>query len=75
MSRGCELRILLTITLSTRWSRHIPPRGTFDAEVVDGEGNRYLRLDGYRTAQVPSSVDTEPLKALQDAMYPQPVIS
>jgi hypothetical protein len=49
--------------------------GTFDAEVVDAEGNRYLRLDGYRTAQVPSSVDTEPLKALHEAVCAQPVIS
>jgi hypothetical protein len=52
-----------------------PAEGTFDAEVVDAEGNRYLRLGGYRTAQVPSSVDTEPLKALHDAVYGQPVIS
>jgi acyl transferase domain-containing protein/acyl carrier protein len=52
-----------------------PAGGTFDAEVVDAEGNRYLRLDGYRTAQVPSSVDTEPLQALQDAMSLQPVSS
>jgi NAD(P)-dependent dehydrogenase (short-subunit alcohol dehydrogenase family) len=52
-----------------------PAEETFDAEVVDGEGNRYLKLDGYRTAQVPSSVDTEPLKALHDAVYGQPVIS
>ncbi len=52
-----------------------PAEGTFDAEVVDGEGNRYLQLDGYRTAQVPSSVDTEPLKALHDAVCSQEVIS
>ncbi|MGA2369123.1 MAG: SDR family NAD(P)-dependent oxidoreductase [Candidatus Korobacteraceae bacterium] len=52
-----------------------PAEGTFDAEVVDGEGNRYLKLDGYRTSQVPSSVDTEPLKALHDAVCPQEVIS
>jgi len=51
-----------------------PAEGTFDAEVVDGEGNRYLRLGGYRTSQVPSSVDGEPLKALQEVMYPQAVI-
>ena len=52
-----------------------PAEGTFDAEVVDGEGTRYLRLDGYRTSQVPSGVDTEPLKALHDAVCPQEVIS
>jgi len=52
-----------------------PAEGTFDAEVVDAEGNRYLRLDGYRTAQVPSNVDSEPLKALHDVMQPEAVIS
>ncbi|MGA2902787.1 MAG: SDR family NAD(P)-dependent oxidoreductase [Candidatus Korobacteraceae bacterium] len=52
-----------------------PVEGTFDAEVVDAEGNRYLRLDGYRTAQVPSNVDSGPLKALQDVMRPEAVIS
>jgi len=52
-----------------------PDEGTFDAEVVDAEGNRYLRLDGYRTTQVPSSVDTESLKVLYDAVCPQEVIS
>jgi NAD(P)-dependent dehydrogenase (short-subunit alcohol dehydrogenase family) len=45
-----------------------PDLGTFDAEVVDGEGNCYLRLDGYSTAGVPSNVDSAPLKALHDAL-------
>ncbi len=39
----------------------------FDAEVVDTQGNRYLRLTGYRTATLPDSVDAEPLQALQHA--------
>ncbi len=51
-----------------------PALGTFDAEVVDGEGNCYLRLDGYSTAEVPSSVDSTPLKALHDALL-SPTVS
>ena len=42
-----------------------PEDGTFDAEVVDAKGNRYLYLSGYRTAALPSSVDAETVKALQ----------
>jgi len=43
-------------------------RGSFDAEVVDTKGNRYLHLGGYRTVAVPGAVDAERLKALQAAM-------
>jgi NAD(P)-dependent dehydrogenase (short-subunit alcohol dehydrogenase family)/acyl carrier protein len=43
-------------------------RGSFDAEVVDTKGNRYLQLSGYRTVAVPNAVDAERLKALQAAM-------
>jgi acyl transferase domain-containing protein/acyl carrier protein/NAD(P)-dependent dehydrogenase (short-subunit alcohol dehydrogenase family) len=42
--------------------------GSFDAEVVDTKGNRYLHLSGYRTVAVPNAVDAERLKALQAAM-------
>ena len=45
-----------------------PGRGSFDAEVVDTKGNRYLHLSGYRTVAVPNAVDAELLKALQAAM-------
>jgi len=41
---------------------------SFDAEVVDTRGNRYLRLSGYRTVTLPNSVDAEPLHALQHVM-------
>src|SRR6185437_1674407 len=41
---------------------HHPEQGSFDAEVMDGEGNRYLQLAGYRTATMPSNVDSDPLK-------------
>ena len=37
----------------------------FDAEVVDGHGNRYLRLTGYRTVALPEGVHAESLQALQ----------
>ena len=43
-------------------------RGSFDAEVVDTKGNRYLHLSGYRTVAVPNAVNAERLKALQAAM-------
>ena len=43
-------------------------RGSFDAQVVDADGNRYLQLSGYRTVAVPDAIDVEGLKALQAAM-------
>ena len=43
-------------------------QGSFDAEVVDAAGNRYVKLSGYRTVAVPNSIDGKPLKALQMAM-------
>jgi hypothetical protein len=46
---------------------------TFDAEVVDAAGNRYLRLVGYRTAQISTGIDSDPLKALHDAVASQTV--
>jgi acyl transferase domain-containing protein/NAD(P)-dependent dehydrogenase (short-subunit alcohol dehydrogenase family) len=50
-----------------------PDLGTFDVEAVDGEGNCYLRLDGYSTAKIPSNVDSTTLKALHDALLSQTV--
>jgi 3-oxoacyl-(acyl-carrier-protein) synthase/acyl carrier protein/NAD(P)-dependent dehydrogenase (short-subunit alcohol dehydrogenase family) len=45
-----------------------PDRGTFDAEVLDTKGNRYLQLSGYRTVAVPNAMDADRLKPLQVAM-------
>jgi len=42
-----------------------PDRESFDAEVVDAEGNRYVQLRGYRTVALPNAVDAGALKALQ----------
>jgi len=42
-----------------------PDQGSFDADVVDAAGNRYVQLVGYRTVALPNIVDTEPLKELQ----------
>jgi len=42
-----------------------PDQGTFDAEVVDAEGNQYVQLLGYRTVALPNVIDAEPLKELQ----------
>ncbi len=47
--------------------------GSFDAEVVDAAGNRYLRLAGYRTASLPDRLDPEWLKSLQLVMAPEAV--
>jgi hypothetical protein len=38
--------------------------GSFDADVVDLAGNRYMSLRGYRTIALPYTVDSEPFKAL-----------
>jgi acyl transferase domain-containing protein/acyl carrier protein len=40
-------------------------QGSFDADVVDADGNHYVRLSGYRTAALPQNVDGSPLQALQ----------
>jgi len=45
-----------------------PDQGSFDADVVDGAGNRYVQLVGYRTVALPNVVDTKPLKELQAAV-------
>jgi acyl transferase domain-containing protein/acyl carrier protein/NAD(P)-dependent dehydrogenase (short-subunit alcohol dehydrogenase family) len=37
---------------------------SFDADVVDATGNRYVHLSGYCTVALPNAVDAEPLKAL-----------
>jgi hypothetical protein len=42
--------------------------GSFDAEVLDAKGNRYLQLSGYRTVAVPGGIDAGSLKTLQAAM-------
>ncbi|MBZ5651881.1 MAG: polyketide synthase dehydratase domain-containing protein, partial [Acidobacteriia bacterium] len=48
-------------------------QGSFDAEVVDAAGNRFVQLSGYRTVAVPNSIDAERLKPLQMAMSLEPV--
>jgi len=46
---------------------------SFDAEVINAAGDRYLRLTGYRTVALPNAVDEKSLKALQDVMSLQVV--
>lgn len=41
---------------------------SFDAEVIDTAGNRYLWLSGYRTVALPDAVNAEPFKALHAVM-------
>ena len=52
-----------------------PASGTFDAEVVDSTGNKYLKLSGYRTVVLADSVSQEALKALQAAMSLQAAVA
>jgi hypothetical protein len=47
---------------------HNADPGSFDAEVVDAAGNRYVELCGYRTVGQPGTVDAGPLRALQAAL-------
>jgi hypothetical protein len=41
-----------------------PTHGTFDAEVVDEDGRRYVHLGGYRTIAMPSAINADHVKAL-----------
>ena len=41
---------------------------SFNAEVVDTAGNRYLQVSGYRTVALPNSVDVEPLHAMRPVL-------
>ena len=42
-----------------------PGQASFDAEVVDAEGNLYLQVSGYKTVALPESINSELLKALR----------
>ncbi len=44
-----------------------PESGSFDAEVVDQSGNRYLEFTGYRTVAF-GTVDRDALKAVEPAL-------
>jgi hypothetical protein len=43
-------------------------QASFDAEVMDADGNLYLQFSGYRTVALPDAVDAERLKALHALM-------
>lgn len=47
-----------------------PEQNSFDAEVIDGSGNRLVLLAGYHTISMPDPIDAEKLKPLQTAMRP-----
>ncbi len=68
--------LLRTPTANTRLYAVVTPdpvRGTFDANVVDEMGARYVQLTGYRTIASPNLVNAEQLKALRDVMSSEPV--
>lgn len=43
-------------------------RGSFDAEVVDTKGHRHVHLVGYRTVEMPSTIEPELLEPMQKLM-------
>jgi 3-oxoacyl-(acyl-carrier-protein) synthase/acyl carrier protein/NADP-dependent 3-hydroxy acid dehydrogenase YdfG len=45
-----------------------PDQESFDAEVVDTEGNVYLHMTGYRTVVFQNGIDPEPFRAVQVMM-------
>ena len=48
-------------------------QGSFDAQVVDAEGNRYVQFRGYRTVAAGSVAEAAPLQALRAMMSPETV--
>jgi len=42
--------------------------GSFDAQVLDANGNVYVDLHGYRTIELPAGIDAADRKPLQEAM-------
>jgi len=51
-----------------------PDQGSYDAEVVDAKGNRYVTLRGYRTVPLPDSVEAKPLNVPKDAQPGAPFV-
>lgn len=50
-----------------------PVHNSFDAEVVDAQGNRFVHMSGYRTIATPISVNAEQVKVLRALWSPSPV--
>jgi NADP-dependent 3-hydroxy acid dehydrogenase YdfG/acyl carrier protein len=50
------------------WAVVTPRDGGADAEVVDARGHVRVRLEGYRTIELPGSIDSDVLAPLRDAM-------
>jgi acyl carrier protein/NAD(P)-dependent dehydrogenase (short-subunit alcohol dehydrogenase family) len=50
-----------------------PAKNTFDAEVVDAVGNRFVYLSGYQTVAAPIPVNAEQVKVLRALLSPSPV--
>jgi len=52
-----------------------PERSSFDAEVVDAAGNRYVQLSGYRTVALPNAIEVERLKPLHALLGTEAVVA
>jgi hypothetical protein len=47
------------------------PDGTYDVKLMDGKGEVYLILNGYRTIDLPDPIQADLLKPLQQALQPE----
>jgi acyl transferase domain-containing protein/NAD(P)-dependent dehydrogenase (short-subunit alcohol dehydrogenase family)/acyl carrier protein len=63
-----QMRLYATVTPNLK-------TGSFDAEVVDGAGNRYLTLNGYKTVAIPDALNADQLKRLQTLMTAEAVVA
>jgi hypothetical protein len=50
------------------WAVVTPRDGGADAEVVDAAGHVHLRLEGYRTIELPGGFDPDALGPIRTAM-------
>ena len=50
------------------WAVVTPRDGGADADVVDEDGRVRVRLEGYRTIELPGGLDADALAPLRDAM-------
>ena len=50
------------------WAVVTPREGAMDADVVDEQGRVRMRLEGYRTIELPGALDDEALDPIRAAM-------
>ena len=63
-----EIAEIMNCPLGTVRSRIFRAREAVDAEVVDSTGRVRVRLEGYRTIELPGGVDEDALAPIREAM-------